>query len=244
MAAAGPGAALIGPLRRGRVPYDRLMTHARDERLALCALLDDVGPDAPTMCAGWRTADLAAHLVLRERRPDAGAGVLGGPLAGHTRRVQRRLTARTPYPALVDAIRTGPPRLSLFAIPGVDQRANLTEYFVHHEDVRRAQPGWEPRRLDPGLSELLWQGLRTARFILRKSPVGIELARDDDNPDGGSGQPRRVRITARARTPVVTVTGPPAELALWTMGRTTVARVRLDGSDADVRALASATWRV
>jgi uncharacterized protein (TIGR03085 family) len=219
------------------------MTYARDERLALCALLDDVGPDAPTLCAGWRTADLAAHLVLREHRPDAGAGVLGGPLAGHTRRVQHRLTTRTPYPELVQVIRTGPPRLSVFALPGVDQRANLSEYFVHHEDVRRAQSGWEPRQLDPGLSELLWQGLRMARFLLRKSPVGVELARDDD-PAGSSGRPAAVRITARARTPVVTVTGSPAELALWTMGRTSVARVRLDGSEADVRALASPDWRV
>lgn len=225
------------------VPYDQLMTYARDERLALCALLDEVGPDAPTLCAGWRTADLAAHLVLRERRPDAGAGVLGGPLAGHTRRVQRRLTERTPYPELVNAVRNGPPRLSLFAIPGVDQRANMSEYFVHHEDVRRAQPEWEPRQLDSGLAELLWQGLRTARFILRKSPVGIELVRDD-KAAAEPGKPRQVRITARARTPVVTVTGQPAELALWTMGRTTAARVRLDGSEADVRALAGSTWRV
>ena len=116
------------------------MTYARDERLALSALLDELGPDQPTLCAGWRTADLAAHLVLRERRPDAALGVLGGPLAGHTRRVQQRLTERTPFPELVGQIRTGPPRASLFAIPGADARANSVEYFVHHEDVRRAQP--------------------------------------------------------------------------------------------------------
>ena len=69
--------------------YHRGMTLARDERLALCALLDQTGPQAPTLCEGWTTGDLAAHLVLREHRPDAGAGVMGGPLAGYTRRVQR-----------------------------------------------------------------------------------------------------------------------------------------------------------
>ena len=78
------------------------MTLARDERLALCALLDQTGPQAPTLCEGWTTRDLAAHLVLREHRPDAGAGVMGGPLASYTRRVQRSLTQRTPYPQLVD----------------------------------------------------------------------------------------------------------------------------------------------
>jgi uncharacterized protein (TIGR03083 family) len=61
------------------------VTHARDERTALCDLLTELGPDQPTLCAGWQTGDLAAHLVLREHRPDAGAGVLGGPLSGYTR---------------------------------------------------------------------------------------------------------------------------------------------------------------
>jgi uncharacterized protein (TIGR03085 family) len=219
------------------------MTYARDERLALCALLDDVGPNAPTLCEGWRTVDLAAHLVLREHRPDAGIGMLGGPLAWHARRVQSGLAERTPYPRLVETIRNGPPRLSLFGIPGVDERANVTEFFVHHEDVRRAQPGWEPRELDPGLSEALWKGLRMTRFILRKAPVGVEFARQDPPRSGTTGQ-RRVRITAKARTPVVTVTGTPAELTMWALGRTTAAQVRLDGSEADVQALSQARWHI
>src|SRR5215467_13402937 len=114
-----------------------MMKYARDERLALCALLDKTGPRAPTLCAGWTTGDLAAHLVLRERRPDAGLGILGGPFAGYTRRAQRRLADRMPYPQLVEAIRNGPPLFSVFAIPGADELGNVIEYFVHHEDVRR-----------------------------------------------------------------------------------------------------------
>ena len=219
------------------------MGYARDERLALCALLDQVGPREPTLCDGWTTLGLAAHLVLRERRPDAGLGLLGGPLAAHTRVMQRRLAQRTPYPRLVQLVRTGPPRLSMFALPGADERANVVEYFVHHEDVRRAQPDWEPRKLDPGLTEVLWGRLRMARFVLRKAPVGVELVRDDQPELAGPGGPR-VRITARARTPVVTVTGPPAELTMWTLGRTTAARVRLDGSDAAIAALSGARWGI
>jgi uncharacterized protein (TIGR03085 family) len=219
------------------------MGYARDERLALCALLDQVGPREPTLCEGWTTLDLAAHLVVRERRPDAGLGLLGGPLAAHTRAVQRRLAQRTPYPRLVQMIRTGPPRLSLFALPGADERANVVEYFVHHEDVRRAQPGWEPRKLDPGLTGELWGRLRMARFMLRKAPVGVELVRDD-RPEPARADGPRVRITARARTPVVTVTGVPAELTMWAFGRTTAARVRLDGSDPAVAALSAARWGI
>jgi uncharacterized protein (TIGR03085 family) len=211
------------------------VTNARDERTALCDLLTELGPDQPTLCAGWQTADLAAHLVLREHRPDAGAGVLGGPLAGYTRLVQHRLQAKTPFPRLVELIRTGPPRLSMFALPGMDERANLVEYFVHHEDVRRAQPDWEPREIGPGIADELWRRLRLARMLLRRAPVGIELVRADTRAAGDRSG--RVRITARARTPMVTVAGTPAELTLWTMGRTSAARVRMDGSDADIAAL-------
>jgi uncharacterized protein (TIGR03085 family) len=216
------------------------VSFARDERSALCALLDETGPGAPTLCEGWRTVDLAAHLVLRERRPDAAAGVMGGPLAAYTQRVQRTLVARTPYPHLVDEVRTGPPSLSVFRIPGMDDRLNMVEYFVHHEDVRRAADGWEPRELSSSVMEALWQRLRMAKLVLRKAPVGVELVRDD-LPASLGGQ--RVRITAKARTPVVTVAGSPAELTLWALGRTGAARVRFEGSEPDVRKLADSRWR-
>jgi uncharacterized protein (TIGR03085 family) len=216
------------------------MTLARDERLALCALLDQTGPQAPTLCEGWTTRDLAAHLVLRERRPDAAAGMVGGPLAGYTRRVQRTLTKRTPYPELVETVRNGPPQLSIFAIPGMDQRANVVEYFVHHEDVRRGTPGWKHRDVGADLAETLWQRLRIAKFMLRKAPVGVELVRDDLATDPG---PQRVRITAKASTPVVTVTGSPPELTLWALGRTAAAQVRLEGSETAIARLTGPGWR-
>jgi uncharacterized protein (TIGR03085 family) len=221
-----------------------MMGYARDERLALCAVLDDAGPREPTLCEGWSTLDLAAHLVVRERRPDAAVGIIGGPLARYTARVQRRLAARTPYPRLVQAIREGPPRLSPLRI--ADEQVNLVEFFVHSEDVRRARPGWEPRAISQDLADTLWRRLRTARFVLRKVPVGIEFARDDQpepEPDR-TGRPAtpRVRMTARARTPTVTVTGAPSELTLWALGRTGAARVRLDGSEDAIQALSTATW--
>lgn len=228
------------------------MSYSRDERRALCALLDEKGPQAPTLCEGWTSRDLAAHLVLREHRPDAGMGILGGPLAGYTEHVQQRLARRVPYPRLVETVRTGPPRLSLFGIPGMDERANLVEYFTHHEDVRRGADGWQPREIGPGLAEQLWERLGMARFILRKAPVGIELARSD--VDGANGTDRRHlsgrkdaprhRITVKNGTPVVTVIGHPAELVLWALGRTSAAQVKLDGADTAVEALNSTHWRL
>jgi uncharacterized protein (TIGR03085 family) len=214
------------------------VTHAQDERHALCDLLADIGPDQPTLCAGWQTADLAAHLVLRERRPDAGAGVMGGPVARYTRLVQSRISERHSFAELIELIRNGPPRLSMFGLPGADEKLNLVEYFVHHEDVLRARPDWQPRKVNPDLVDVLWDRLSLARLMIRKAPVGVELVRADSGR-----RTARVRITAKARTPVVTVTGDPVELTLWTMGRTSVADVRLEGADSDVAALRSDHWR-
>ena len=233
------------------------MGYSRDERLALCVTLENTGPDAPTLCAGWTTRDLAAHLVLRERRPDAASGIPGGPLAGHTARVQQRLAA-TPYPALLATFRSGPARLSPFAIPALDERANTVEFFVHHEDVRRAAPDWKPREVSPGLSDALWARLRVAKLTMRRVPVGVEFARNDDaagttdGADGAepgssrasTGNAPEFRMTVRRGTPVVTVTGPPAELALWATGRTTAANVRLDGTEAATAMLAQGRWRI
>jgi uncharacterized protein (TIGR03085 family) len=110
---------------------------------------------------------------------------------------------------------------------------------VHHEDVRRAQPDWAPRAVGSDVADELWRRLRLARLMLRKAPVGVELVRADE-PAAGDGA-GRVRITARARTPVVTVAGTPAELTLWTMGRSGAVRVRMDGSDDAIAALRQ--WR-
>ncbi len=209
------------------------MTYAQEERAALAALLEETGPDGPTLCEGWRTRDLAAHLVLRERRPDAAAGVMGGPLAGYTARVQRQYLGRYSYPELVGLFRSGPPPLSLFAIPGADEAANAVEYFVHHEDVRRAGEEWTERPLGAGLSEMLWKRLKSARLLLRSAPTGVVLARE--------GNGKLDLIVAKNAVPSVTVTGSPAELTLWAMGRARAAHVTLDGPEDAVAKLTA--WR-
>ena len=208
------------------------MTYSRDERLALAALLEQTGPDAPTLCAGWQTRDLAAHVVMRERRPDAGLGLLGGPLAGYTARVQHGYLDRYSYPQLIAFFRSGPPRLSPFAIPGADEAANTVEYFVHHEDVRRGAEGWTERELPPGLSDALWKRLSSARLFLRGAPTGVALARAD------SGAPA---IIAKHAAGPVTVAGTPAELTLWSMGRVSAANVTFDGPEESVARLTA--WR-
>ena len=210
------------------------MSYSRNERTALCGLLDDVGPDAPTLCDGWTTYDLAAHLVARESRPDTGPGLLINALNPYTDRVRRDLMRRRTYPELVELIRKGPPRWSLFGIGMVDELVNTVEYFVHHEDVRRATPGWHPRALDPGMEALLWRRLRgSARLLLRRAPAGVVLRL----PDGAT-------VVGRSRDPWVTLVGPASELTLFAFGRQRSARVAAEGDAAAVEALRNARLRV
>jgi uncharacterized protein (TIGR03085 family) len=231
--------------RRARTtPYHSQMGYSRDERLGLCDTLAEVGPDAPTLCAGWTARDLAAHLVLREHRIDASAGIPGGPLAGHTARVQQRLASQKPFEQLIETIRTGPPKLSPYGIPGMDERVNTVEFFVHHEDLRRGQPDWKPRDLADGLSEALWTRLKLARFLLRKVRVGVEYARDQGGSSETDGQPSSYRMMVHRGTPVVTVIGTPAELTLYTAGRRSAAQVRMDGTKAAIEMVSQTSWRL
>ncbi|GAA2428977.1 TIGR03085 family metal-binding protein [Streptomyces glaucus] len=195
-----------------------MSTFAKRERLLLADLLETAGPHAPTLCEGWTTRDLAAHVVVRERRPDAAGGILVKQLAPRLERVTAEFTAK-PYEELVQLVRTGPPRFSPFSLKQVDELSNTVEFYVHAEDVRRAQAGWTPRELDPVFQDTLWSRVeRSARLLGRNAPTGLVLRR----PDGRTA-------VARRGTPVVTATGEPSELLLLLYGRQSAARVDLDG---------------
>ena len=119
------------------------MSLATAERAAICDTFDVLGPDRATLCAGWNTADLLAHLLVRERQPAAAAGIVIGPLAGVTEHAMRGY-ATTPWADRVKLLRSGPPLWSPFRVPAFDRLGNGGELFVHHEDVRRGEPGWAP----------------------------------------------------------------------------------------------------
>jgi uncharacterized protein (TIGR03085 family) len=203
-----------------------MSTHAKRERLLLADLLEAEGPEAPTLCEGWKTRDLAAHVVVRERRADAAGGLVIKQLAGRLERVQGEFAAK-PYEELIQLIRTGPPRFSPFSLKQIDEASNAVEFYIHTEDVRRAGPDWVRRELDPVFSDALWSNLeRTARLIGRKAPVGLVLRRTD-------GQ----TAVAHRGTPVVTATGEPSELLLFAYGRQNAAEVTLEGDKSAITTL-------
>ncbi|MEO7130732.1 MAG: TIGR03085 family metal-binding protein [Dermatophilaceae bacterium] len=205
--------------------------HAQSERLLLCDELDRLGPDGPTLCEGWDTRDLAAHLVIREGRPDLSVGMFV-PFLGDRLEREQRAMADGDYAALVARVRSGAPWWNLMYVPKIDDLANLIEHFVHLEDVRRAQPDWTARELSPELERDLWASLRRmGRLLFRSAPTGVVLIAD--------GLGRHSAKLPEAHGTVV-VRGAAPELVLFAHGRGTHATIEFEGADDDVQLLRDA----
>ncbi|GAA5226197.1 TIGR03085 family metal-binding protein [Paeniglutamicibacter antarcticus] len=201
-------------------------------RELLAEVLLAAGPTAPTLCSGWQARHLAAHLVLRERSWLA-AGLLLKPLA-HRMEVEldRRASAARDRGAFIDLLnefRHGAPRLSPLSLSRVDHSANLSEFFIHTEDVRRAGGRWAPRVLDSRYEDLLWTDLvRRAGLYYRGTDTGVILVRPD-------GQRHVVRKAASS----VAITGRPGELLLHASGRRAEALVTFEGTKEAIASLAT-----
>ncbi len=206
---------------------------ARRERQALCDLAQTLDPAAPTLCGDWDLSALLAHLVVRERRPLSAAGIMIPRLAGVTERAMARESAKG-LPALVATLRKPP--LTPYSLPVVERFTQTLEYFVHHEDIRRARPGWEPRELPPADVDELWDLLsRSGSFLGRGLPVPVRLARAD--------RPGTSAAFRKGADPVV-VTGPVGELVMWAFGRAAVRDVTFDGPPDAVAELKASDHRL
>jgi uncharacterized protein (TIGR03085 family) len=190
---------------------------AQSERQSLCTLFEDRSPLAPTLCEGWTTSDLAAHLYVRESRPLASPGILIPAFAEITERAMDKAKRDLGYAGLIGKLRSGPP----YPFRLIDAQMNLMEYFVHFEDVRRAEDGWEPRQnaaLDTGLWPMARRGARLmARHL---NGAGLELVA----PGFGN-------VIARSGEPRIVVTAGPQELILLLFGRKKAARLKIEGPE-------------
>lgn len=210
------------------------------ERAVLAEALQEAGPGVPTLCEGWRTEHLAAHIVLRERDMLTAAGIVVPSLSARTARttVARGDLAADPagYARLVTAVRQGPPAWSPLGWAG--DAAQHLELFVHAEDVRRRpdRPA-APRVLAAAEDEALWRRLvraaprlyrgwlATSALVLHAPGRTVQLG---DSRSGGT----------------VTVSGGVGELVLHAFGRTGAAHVGVDGSPADVERMLADVRRV
>jgi uncharacterized protein (TIGR03085 family) len=193
------------------------MTETIDERerRELCDLVSELGPNAPTLCEGWTTLDLTAHLALREHFKRWGDERLAKEKA-------------LGLPALIERLRRGAPAIP-WRVPYLRTVMNGTEYFIHHEDVRRAN-GLGPRTDRPDLEAMALRmvGL-SGRMLARKlRPTGLELVCPDE----------RLRLYGRRGGGAV-ITGAATEVLLYLSGRREAAQVSVTGPEAALAALAA-----
>jgi uncharacterized protein (TIGR03085 family) len=193
------------------------------EKPALVETLRHADPEAPTLCEGWTARHLLAHLVQREQDQLANLGdmIVRRP-PGQEKYLGRLVdAARTPegYDALVTRFAEGPRRWS--AMNWAAETINLTEYVIHHEDLRRGgEIAAEPRVLPEKEQRSIWKRLRPiTRFAYRRAPVGVSLA----TPVGDS------QVVHKGE-PAVVLTGEPVELLLYVSGRRDAAQVEISGS--------------
>lgn len=210
------------------------MTWHQILRERLADVLLSVPPDAPTLCEGWEARHLAAHVVLRESSLVVGAGLVVPGMSSRADRAVDTLadTARTEgtYRDLVARVAESPARWHPMSWAG--EAANVVEFFVHAEDVRRGSGPVAPPDVEPELVEALWgQTVRAGRLSLRGVPVGVVLVRDD-------GLRHRARKPRGAHGTVV-VRGAVPEIVLWALGRGPAADVRLEGDAVDVALLSA-----
>jgi uncharacterized protein (TIGR03085 family) len=214
------------------VVLDRGPNVSEIERVLMVDTLLAVGPDAPTLSGDWTTHQLVAHLVLRESNP-VGSIKAAVPKIGQD--AVDQLAADAAYRDLVAQFRDGPPALSFFRLPGNDRRLNVLEHFIHHEDIRRAQPQWSRRELPRWAQTQLWAPLRWfAKGIVRQAPVAVTLRRSDA-PDES--------VARKGDNPVV-VRALPSELSLYVYGRQAVADVELEGDPDSVERLSRERFRL
>ena len=192
---------------------------AQAERGHTCDALLAVGPTASTLCEGWAANDLLAHLIIRDGEISNAIGAVIPAFAGRYESRVAELKS-SDYAEVVDKLRQGPPRGSLFSIPAVDAVANSAELLIHGMDVRRANDLPEPAR-DEEFQSWAWSQLtRVGKLMLRRPPVALALE--------WSGRPERV-VRAGSGNRVVTVIGEPTELLLYAFGRRAAADVRYVG---------------
>jgi uncharacterized protein (TIGR03085 family) len=202
---------------------------ARRERHALCDLALLLGEDAPTVLPDWTAKDLVVHLLVREYSPIGALGLAVGPLSGLTEREMARV-GRRDFTVLVERLRGR--GLTPYSLGPVDRVANSLEYFVHHEDLRRAQPDWQPRDLPVGDADVVWRLLRVfGRGLVRQAGVPVQVVREDTG----------ATTTLRHGADPAVVSGPPGEVALFLFGREQTRDVRLLGPDDTTAALRTAS---
>ncbi|MCF6743190.1 maleylpyruvate isomerase family mycothiol-dependent enzyme [Blastococcus sp. KM273128] len=192
------------------------------QRLDLADLLDGLTEaewEHPSLCAGWRVRDVAAHLALAQTGPARATADLvraGGSLQRMIHDSAVRHAAAVPREQLVAGIRgmAGSRRKA----PGISHLEPLLDVLVHGQDIALPLGRPRPMPVDAAVTAatrvwtMPWPMSTT--FHTRRRLSGLRLVATDADWAAGEGQ---------------RVEGPIDALLLLLTGRTAAAVDRLSG---------------
>jgi uncharacterized protein (TIGR03083 family) len=211
----------MGPHASRARSKDVLWVAIDRERLDLADLLDDLAPaewEQPSLCAGWRVRDVAAHLALAQ----TGAGRAALDLLRARGSLQRMIHdsavrhAALPPAQLAEEIRgmAGSRRTA----PGVTPLEPLLDVLVHGQDIAvplgrsRTMPVLAATTAATRVWGMPWPMSTT--FPPRRRLAGLQLIATDVDWSVGDGDAVEGRIQ---------------ELLMVLTGRTDAVRARLSG---------------
>jgi uncharacterized protein (TIGR03083 family) len=191
------------------------------ERASLADLLDGLTPEeweAPSLCAGWRVREVAAHLALAHTGPGTALAGLVRARGSFDRMVRDTALrhAAVPTGRLTAEIRAmvGSRRRA----PGISSLEPLLDVLVHGQDI--AVPLGLPREMPVDAAAAAATRVWTmpwpmsATFAARRRLRGLQLVATDTGWSAGAGE---------------RVEGPVGALLLLLTGRTGAAAGRLSG---------------
>lgn len=162
------------------------------QRRAVADLLDDLTPpewDSPSLCAGWRVRDVAAHLAMAPQPPGPAAMIrMGIRAGGRFHRMNHDAAVRySDRPDLAGEIRA---HAASRRLPAVTNYRNIFfDVIVHAQDI--ARPLGRTIEVTPRAAAVAAQRVWTMGwpFWAKRHLRGLHLAADDIEWSTGAGTP-------------------------------------------------------
>jgi uncharacterized protein (TIGR03083 family) len=193
------------------VDRDELWQTIDDERRTLADLLDDLSPaewETPSLCAGWRVRDVAAHLTLSHASALSAVGWMIRARGSFNRMVRDSAVrqARLPVERYGELLRgmVGSRRTA----PMVSDLEPLLDVIVHGQDI--AVPLGRHRAVPPRAAAVCASRVWSMGwpFHARRRLRGLRFVATDESWTVGEGTPVQGPISAI----LLLLTGRPAAL--------------------------------
>ena len=195
---------------------------AQTERQALLQTARQLGADHATLCSDWNVNALMTHLVVREQRPDGLLSVVSSVFDSWSSKVTSEI-GQQGFENVCKTFESGAASWFPARHLEVAALADLVEFTVHHEDMRRAAADWQPRELNTAHLDALWKFLCSpaTRVMFPRIKQGVTLHRKDFEASEENSVLEAIEsvFTIKTGPDTIVMTGNPLEILLALYGR-------------------------